>query len=161
MTVLVGSKDGLVYNIDPYIGYDWRYPGTDEMMPFGEVLGHIKHGRYQEVAMQEVPLPRPAITEPNEKPNRFNWLFPEGIPEPVKYDDCWVYQGATPSWDRLFALGAKNRLRADKHRGDQPLDEWLLDLMLVGPQLGRFSSEYGSSNEFACMRELFYAMVEA
>jgi len=151
MTVLVGDSNGKVWCFDPYLGYEFTEP-------FGDVLCHIAHKRYGAVSMVTNPIPRPAITLPGEK-SGYEWLFPTGVPESVKYEDRWVYHGAAPSWGGLFASDTPNRVRADAYRGEQPLAEWLMDLMLVGAELGRFSDEY-EWNEFACVRKLFYSMLE-
>ena len=96
MTVLVGTKEGDVYNLDPYIGYEWR-------MPFGEVLGHIKNRRYHAVRMKHLLTGRPAPY--------FGFEIPDS---PGNYWYVW--------FDAPIGYMASTRQWCDRH--GEEFDDW-------------------------------------
>ena len=159
MTNLVGLKDGKCYNLDAYLGYYYTDP-DGELLDFGEVLAHIKQKEYDCIRRVDVPLPRPAVTLPDDNGKNFGWLFDKGVPEPEVYEDRLVFQGAMASFPALFCEGSRNRRRADQQRGGQPFEEFVLDLIMVEPTLTRFCDVSQSFPEYNVIREMLYKLME-
>jgi len=162
-TNIVGLKDGQCYNLDAYHGYHWVDSKSLEMLDFGEMLCRIKRKEYERITRVDVDLPRSALAGPGDDGRGFRWLYGYGeIPDPVYAGGYAVYPGAMPKYEWLYSEGTKNRLRADKLRGDQPLDEFMLDTMLVGAKMSRLAPDTSDSfTEYSVMHKMLQCLIRS
>jgi hypothetical protein len=162
-TNIVGLKNGKCYNLDAYHGYHWVDSESQELLEFGEMLRRIKCKEYNRITRVDIDLPRPALAGPGDNGRGFRWLYGYGeIPQPVCAGGYAVYLNAMPKFEWLYSEGAKNRLRVDSLRGEQPLDEFMLDMIFVEADLSRFAPDASSSfTEYSVMRGLIRHLIRS
>jgi len=163
VTNIVGLKDGRCYNLDAYHGYHWVDSESQELLEFGELLCRIKRKEYTRIRRMDVELPRPALAGPGDDGAGFRWLYGyKEMPEPMHVMGYSVFQGAMPQFARLYSEGSANRLRADALRGKQPLDEFMLDMMLVDARLSRFAPNVSDSfAEYSVMNKMLQDLIRS
>jgi len=127
------------YLLDPYLGFHYVDPGSRQMLDFSELLRRTRDKRYDQIERVDTAIKRPYVAQPGDDPAYRSWLFDDGVPEPEEAASTTVYHGATYTVDKLFVPSSPMRKLADERRGNVPLDHFLLDLMLVKPELGRMS----------------------
>lgn len=160
MTTIFGFKDGSMYNLDCYLGYQWVDAANGDLLDFADLLRRVKAKEYASIQRVDVPLPRPAVATLDDNGRGFKWLFPGGVPRPERLEDRLIYLGATPSFEGLFREGSNNRVRIDTKRGDQPFGEFMLDMMRQEIKLSRFSPGVSdSSTEYKCLHKLLVTLL--
>lgn len=127
--------------LDAYLGFHYVDPDSNEILAIDELLKRVVCKEYKRIKRVDTNLKRPYVTHANEARNFRSWLFPLEIPEPKVYGDLKVYQGAVYNVENLFYRQTPMRDLADDVRGEQDLDEFLLDLMLVKPHFTRVNPE--------------------
>jgi hypothetical protein len=162
MTTLIGFKDGRIFNLDCYLGYQWEDASSGELLDFADLLRRIKAKEYASIRRVDVALPRPAVATLNDNGRGFKWLYRDGIvPQPTRLDDRLVFLGATPSFEGLFRPGSNNRERAEAKRGAVPFEHFMLDLMLCEIHLTRFAPSVSeSSTEYKCLHHMLKTLLE-
>lgn len=128
------------YVLDAYLNYHYTYKGSTKMIPLGEMLHFIRARQYDKFQRVDTPLrTRHLVTDKQETAMDYAWLFDRGVPrKPTKVvSDHRVYSGVSHSVAKVLMEGCAYRLRADEDRGDQDLNKYFLDLMLVNPYIGR------------------------
>lgn len=162
VTNIVGLKDGRCYNLDAYHSYHW-VDENQELLEFGKLLYYIRQKEYKRFTRIDVDLPRPALAGPDDNGRGFRWLYGYGeLPQPVRVGGYSVYPGAMPKIPWLYSEGSKNRLMADELRGEQPFDEFMLDMMLVEPRLSRLAPAVSASfTEYSVMHKILQDLIRS
>lgn len=135
------------YILDCYVNYHYAYKGSSEMIPMAEMFHFIKNRQYDEFRRVDTLLrTKHLVTAPHETAKDFAWLFDDGPPEkPDKVvNQHRVYSGVSHTVDKLLQDGCLLRVRIDEDRGEQDLNEYMLDLMLVNPDVGRAGPAVGA-----------------
>ena len=136
---LTGGKTFDFAILDGYLGFHYVDAETGDLMAIDELLRRVVCKEYGTIKRVDTNLKRPYVTTASESPNFRSWLFFEGMPEPHVYGDLKVYQDAVYNVENLFYRPTPMRALADDVRGEQNLDEFLLDLMLVSPHFTRIN----------------------
>lgn len=137
--------------LDVYLGYYYTDAQTGDPLLFDELLWRIIEKRYNSIAMHVEPHERPFIIRQDDDPRHRAFLFPGGqVPNKKEpKGDLVIYRGAVYTPDKLVrGLCANGRLIVtpfgellEQARGDQPEQEFMLDLLLVHPWFDPFVSE--------------------
>jgi hypothetical protein len=132
------------YLLDGYLGYHYEDADREgELLKFTDALRSVAGRDYRRVVPRHVDLARHYLAPPRADVSDSAWLFPGGqVPAPVKRPGAWVYPGAVLNWTKLYATTSPSRHLADQRRDDQPLDDFLLDMLLVNPRLGGIENRF-------------------
>ena len=129
------------YIVDAYLGYHFT-DTQGKLMELMTLLEHVKAGRYKEIVRVDEKLYRHLLVG-RARANHYRWLFDDNeLPEAMETESGLVYSGASHSLDKLLMSGGFVDLANDA-RGSQPLDEFMLDLMLVNPSFSRIKPTCG------------------
>jgi hypothetical protein len=163
-TNIFGAKDEdgkyKFYILDAYGNYHYEDSVTGELIPFDDLLRRIRDKQHDSIQVVEVRIPRPYVVKPGDDPAFRKWLFEDGIPSPVKYQNAWVYPGATYAISKLLKDGTPFRKRVDEMRGERTVHEFMLDLIFVNPNISRLSTDDDGYAEWSLLHDLFTSMVE-
>jgi hypothetical protein len=160
VTTIVGTSAGDAYCMDAYLGYVYLDAGNKRLLPFSEVVYHVRRGEYDRIDRQDIPIQRPAVGTADDSPGSFNWLFDGNVPMPRTIGDKLVYDGARPSFDALYRWGGANRTRIERARGNKPFDAFMWDLIIEDGHLSRFTPGVSeSSGEWNIMRQILNTAV--
>jgi hypothetical protein len=155
-----GGRIFSFYILDAYLGFHYVYPTTNTWMPLPELWRRVRareHGRIERVDKR---IERNLVTS-NRDAAWYYWLFDNGVPtSPSRVTDGHsVYPGATHSVQKLLATGPF-REAVDAVRGTQPIDNFMLDLMLVRPAFSSIAAIEESYPETSLLRSLIGSFVE-
>jgi len=135
--------------LDVYLGYYYIDIETGDPLNFDELLWRIIEKRYSSIAMHVEPFERPFVIKKGEDPRQRAFLFPGGQVPPRKEErgDLVIYRGAVYTPDKLLrGLCADGQSvttpfgqLVEQARGEQPEDEFMLDLLLVHPWFDPFN----------------------
>jgi len=139
-TTVFGVKQGKYfrfYLLDAYLNFHYTHP-DGKLMNLEELFYRVRQKQYDQIVRVDVPIARKLVTADRDA-QYYSWLFPDGAPEEPDFEagDHKVYKGAVHSVSELLLPSSPFRKLADQERGAQPLEEFMLDLMLVHPTFGR------------------------
>lgn len=141
-TLFSPDKGENFYVLDAYLNYHYVYAGSDEMIPLPKILYHIRHRQYDSFERVDTVLKTRHLVTVDQTAKNYAWLFdgnPPADPDMI-VGGHRVYDGAHHSVDKVLKEGCPFRLRADVARGGQDLAEYMLDLMLLDPRVGRVNT---------------------
>lgn len=169
-TTIVSPDEGSIsprfYLLDSYLGFHYVDPDSGRILDLSELLSRVRDRRYSEIGRVDKAIQRPYVTNIGDGPEYRQWLFDEGAIGPFPNKKTWVYTGASYTLPKLFVETSPMRHLADEKRGDQPLDEYLLDLMFVNPQIGDLSlplrddDDHSTYTSWSLMQQLVTIMAE-
>lgn len=153
------------YLLDSYLGFHYADAGSGRMLDLSELLSRVRDRRYSEIQRVDIATERVYVTKEGDGPEYRRWLFDHAAMGPHQGKGTWIYGGATYTVPKLFMDGTPMRKLADQKRGDQPLEEYLLDLMFVQPQFGDLTlsardGQYDTYTSWSLMEQLVSVMAE-
>ena len=164
-TVVFGQtrNEGKTYNfyiLDAYLNFHYVYPGTLTWMPVPELWRRIRAKQYESIERVDVRIERNLVTSTKDAAY-YKWLFDHGVPErPIRVTQGHsVYPGATHSIQKVLATGPFREI-INAARQDQPIDEFMLDLMLVKPVFGPMIQIPAAYPETSLLRSMIDSFIE-
>ena len=155
-----GGRTYNYYILDAYLCFHYEWC-SGELMSLTDLLRNVRTRQYGLVHRKDQRVERNLVTS-TRTAEWYPWLFdnrpPPAEPTAIRSGHK-IYAGATHSVPKLIASGGF-REAVDEVRGDQDINEFLLDLMLVKPQfmpLVMFAQAYP---EVTLLRSVIDALVE-
>lgn len=138
-TVLVANTEGKrfgYYLLDSYLGYHFE-DREGNLQEFTEMLRHIKRGEYDQIVRVDKKIYRHLLCQESKPAEWYKWLFDNDTPSlGADVGKLKAHPRAWHSIGKLLMSGGFADL-ANEARGEQPLGEFMLDLMMVNPSFAR------------------------
>ena len=164
-TVVLGQtlnagKNYQYYILDAYLNFHYIFPGTNTWMPISELWQRVRNKRYQDIQRVDSRIERNLVTSTRDAAY-YKWLFDYGVPEIGHKiaNGNTVYAGATHSVQKVLAAGPF-RDGIDAVREGQPIDEFMLDLMMVNPAFGVMTPNAEAYPETSLLRTIIDSLVD-
>jgi hypothetical protein len=157
-TIFGDTRDGgrtfNFYIVDAYLGFHYVYPTTTTWLPLPELWRRVRTREYNRIELVDKRIERNLVTS-NREAAWYYWLFDNGVPtSPSRVTDGHsVYPGAAHSVEKLLGTGPF-REAVDEVRGAQPINDFMLDLMLVHPVFGPIATIPEAYPELSLLRSM-------
>jgi len=157
----VPDTDIKYYVLDSYLNFHYVHAQAGGILSLEELLRLVKNKQYGQIRRADSRITRGLVLK-DTQPAHASWAYPGGaIPtEPIRtYGSHRLYPGAVLSMDTLLAGGAYRQL-LDKARRNQPIDEFMLDMMLVRPQFSKVANAPEAFPDICLLRGVIAALAE-
>lgn len=157
---LNAGKSYQYYILDAYLNFHYVYPGTNTWMPISEMWRRIRNKQYQDIQRVDSRIERNLVTSTKDAAY-YKWLFDNDVPSvPIRVTNGHsVYSGATHSVQKVLATGPF-REAIDAVRKDKPIEEFMLDLMLVKPVFSIMTPNAAAYPETFLLRTMIDSLVD-
>lgn len=154
------GKSYQFYILDAYLNFHYVYAGTATWMPLPEMWRIIRQKRYGDIQRVDERIERELVTSTRDAAF-YSWLFDKGAPtKPSRIaGEHSVYSGATHSVSKILKTGPFKEA-IDAARGDQPIEEFMLDLMLVRPVFGPITPVPEAYPETSLLRSIIGSFID-
>ena len=154
------GKNYQYYILDAYLNFHYVYPGTRTWLPVSELWQRVRNKQYQGIQRVDSRIERNLVTSTRDAAY-YKWLFDNEVPSaPTRVTKGHsVYRGATHSVQKVLSTGPF-REAIDAVRGDKPIDEFMLDLMLVKPIFGAMTPSAAAYPETLFLRTVIDSLID-